>query len=1038
MQTIKQSPLERKLSEETLIDFSAYRNRKLGLSESLDLDLHENELLDELDSSIVEFMSEENDISINNILTNLIEGEENYIETYNELVEAEIEHQEMLDESDECLEYNSVISEAYFNQDRKKEKAPKIKKVFQKYGVKGTLGVQHYSTFQINIMSGEIPLEEFDGGGDINHYWYERNDKYSKRVKSLFKELLEIANEGNHDRSDSMTDYFDVGWYVDLKVGKHNKPYQYIEKGQKAVKDAKYKLHTRDLETIVYHFEYQSVTDKVRKISEQLLKDEGISSKVNLLKVKNMAEFGFLISDSGDKVYGSFHAINYGRQLELRINKRGKKIEKDSKLYVEVQLDKHGFYESRMVGDTKVYRLAGKSMRTLDLNLVEKLLGTKTNTYKGRGGTTLFYDANNDSRAAQNIAYISWGGLRGTELWVKPTAPSMSKSSKRSAPKAAPKVKVQKTSTKQETKVKTTKKSSLQKGIESGKVIDFASYRKKRGLTESFDINLLSEIDSDIVENLADMHDVSYNYVLFDLVEQKEDMINQYNDLSESESLDEDCLELEYSVLNESSKFTQETKKQAAPKIKRVLQRYGLKGSLGVKSIVNKRYLGKTETLIINIKSGSITPYDFGLNDRRTFKTIDFSDPNFNNPMHNGYSDNVYDFIMEIKEVTIDEHKDDRSGFSNFNVLVNIGSSGKLYKYVEKTTSKNSIFKMATGLRSGTLKYTSTITTVDNKAEREIKKIFKELGKKVDVVELHSNDPKYIIVEPSSPDDKKVVGALWSSELELEVFKRPHRISKWESIMVDYVPSSKEGYTQLDDGFNGVKKYQITGTKTIKSKKMLSIISVITDVDVSDIDYQHHSGEHFYKIKNSNFLLGTVAKEGNKLVFIETLDRFRNIKKQRQQRSMQPVNFDGYTDDELFESESLSESKLNGFFKIFRSSQQDEDHTYYTIKNTTKVDAKMLKEVKQLFKSHGTTVDIINTSTSDYFEYIIIDTKISKNKKVVGEINITDGQLVLERYRVKDFDKISRWKDDLEGTDNEKYLVNESLSESVKSFKFRL
>jgi hypothetical protein len=29
----------------------------------------------------------------------------------------------------------------------------------------------------------------------------------------------------NHDNSDIMTDYFDVGWYVNIYVGKWNKPY---------------------------------------------------------------------------------------------------------------------------------------------------------------------------------------------------------------------------------------------------------------------------------------------------------------------------------------------------------------------------------------------------------------------------------------------------------------------------------------------------------------------------------------------------------------------------------------------------------------------------------------------------------------------------------------------------------------------------------------------------------------------------------------------------------------------------------------------
>jgi len=32
-------------------------------------------------------------------------------------------------------------------------------------------------------------------------------------------------NEGNHDNSDIMTDYFDVGWYISVRLGKWDKPY---------------------------------------------------------------------------------------------------------------------------------------------------------------------------------------------------------------------------------------------------------------------------------------------------------------------------------------------------------------------------------------------------------------------------------------------------------------------------------------------------------------------------------------------------------------------------------------------------------------------------------------------------------------------------------------------------------------------------------------------------------------------------------------------------------------------------------------------
>jgi hypothetical protein len=31
---------------------------------------------------------------------------------------------------------------------------------------------------------------------------------------------------GNHDRSDSQTDYFDVGWYIEIQFGQWDKPHR--------------------------------------------------------------------------------------------------------------------------------------------------------------------------------------------------------------------------------------------------------------------------------------------------------------------------------------------------------------------------------------------------------------------------------------------------------------------------------------------------------------------------------------------------------------------------------------------------------------------------------------------------------------------------------------------------------------------------------------------------------------------------------------------------------------------------------------------
>ena len=44
-------------------------------------------------------------------------------------------------------------------------------------------------------------------------------------TKNFLSEVIPAMNNGNHDNSDIQTDYFDVGWYIDVNIGKWNKPY---------------------------------------------------------------------------------------------------------------------------------------------------------------------------------------------------------------------------------------------------------------------------------------------------------------------------------------------------------------------------------------------------------------------------------------------------------------------------------------------------------------------------------------------------------------------------------------------------------------------------------------------------------------------------------------------------------------------------------------------------------------------------------------------------------------------------------------------
>jgi hypothetical protein len=114
---------------------------------------------------------------------------------------------------------------AYFSQERKKEMAPKIKALLDQYGMKGSLSVRNYSTVVLTLKSGPIDFGQDEHGGhlDVNVYWI--NEHYTGRAREFLSKAYKILMTGNHNNSDIQTDYFDVGWYVDIDVGKWNKPY---------------------------------------------------------------------------------------------------------------------------------------------------------------------------------------------------------------------------------------------------------------------------------------------------------------------------------------------------------------------------------------------------------------------------------------------------------------------------------------------------------------------------------------------------------------------------------------------------------------------------------------------------------------------------------------------------------------------------------------------------------------------------------------------------------------------------------------------
>jgi len=89
-------------------------------------------------------------------------------------------------------------------------------------------------TLCLSIKSGEIDffadsnLDPEKERGEIQVNVYHYKDHFTGMSKAFLSEVIPALNSGNHDNSDPMTDYFDVGWYISVNVGDFKRPYNLI------------------------------------------------------------------------------------------------------------------------------------------------------------------------------------------------------------------------------------------------------------------------------------------------------------------------------------------------------------------------------------------------------------------------------------------------------------------------------------------------------------------------------------------------------------------------------------------------------------------------------------------------------------------------------------------------------------------------------------------------------------------------------------------------------------------------------------------
>lgn len=117
---------------------------------------------------------------------------------------------------------------AYINAAKVKTIRDQIKKQFPTW--KFSIRREGSSGIGVTILAADIDFmaaykgeQPRQGGIQVNHYYLERSFE-GDALKAL-ETIKALANDGNHDRSDTQSDYFDVGWYFSLNIGDYDQPF---------------------------------------------------------------------------------------------------------------------------------------------------------------------------------------------------------------------------------------------------------------------------------------------------------------------------------------------------------------------------------------------------------------------------------------------------------------------------------------------------------------------------------------------------------------------------------------------------------------------------------------------------------------------------------------------------------------------------------------------------------------------------------------------------------------------------------------------
>lgn len=103
--------------------------------------------------------------------------------------------------------------------------------------IKNSEGFKKYVEYW-NMTDKEIETEiehidseitKFDRTHNINQYHIDSDYLLNDYAKEMFSYIVDLCNSFNYNDSDSQVDYYDVGFYMDLRIGKYDKHFTLVE-----------------------------------------------------------------------------------------------------------------------------------------------------------------------------------------------------------------------------------------------------------------------------------------------------------------------------------------------------------------------------------------------------------------------------------------------------------------------------------------------------------------------------------------------------------------------------------------------------------------------------------------------------------------------------------------------------------------------------------------------------------------------------------------------------------------------------------------